>query len=249
MFYYVFWRSYAGSRSKVFLIHETLLSSIAVLVLSGASIFLGFYFVFGNFKFFFESNSLMFCSIDCLREFFFNFFWSTPFLDASFFVFSDSFYFLHTYLPIIILSWILAVLSFSFFFLFFFKQAFNRNLINSAFYDVQTNSSSTTFSIFFRHFFNFFTKAWLFDIFIAKLARVFFLLGRIFIQRFIENGLFEYILVLYPVRKLNLIGALLLTEGSMSGRLSVYLFNILLGGLFVFAIFLCLVVGSLLTVV
>jgi len=89
----------------------------------------------------------------------------------------------------------------------------------------------------------------LFDIFIAKLARVFFLLGRIFIQRFIENGLFEYILVLYPVRKLNLIGALLLTEGSMSGRLSVYLFNILLGGLFVFAIFLCLVVGSLLTVV
>jgi hypothetical protein len=142
-------------------------------------------------------------------------------------------------LPFIILSWILAVLIFSFFFLFFFKQAFNEKLIFSA-----LSNSNSTLSASFRHVFNFFTKAWLFDIFIAKLARVFFLMGRIFIQRFIENGLFEYVLVLYPVRKLQTIGHFLVLEGSMSGRLSVYLFNILLGGFFVFIAFCFLVFSS-----
>ena len=49
-------------------------------------------------------------------------------------------------------------------------------------------------------------------------------------QRFIEGGLFEYILVLYPVRKLGSVGDVLATEGSMSGRLGVYLLNVLFGG-------------------
>lgn len=58
----------------MFLIHETPLSSIAVLTLSGSSIFLGFYFVFGNFKSFFESNAIMFNVIDSFKLLFYNFF-------------------------------------------------------------------------------------------------------------------------------------------------------------------------------
>jgi hypothetical protein len=82
----------------------------------------------------------------------------------------------------------------------------------------------------------------LFDIFVAKLARSLFFFSRIFFQRNVEGGLFEYILVLYPVRKLVTIGGLLEREGSMSGKLSVYLFNVLFGGfilgwVFVFLVF------------
>jgi hypothetical protein len=83
----------------------------------------------------------------------------------------------------------------------------------------------------------------LFDIFVAKLARSLFFFSRVFFQRNIEGGLFEYVLVLYPVRKLATIGGLLERDGSMSGKLSVYLFNVLFGGfvlgsIFVFLIFL-----------
>jgi len=71
---------------------------------------------------------------------------------------------------------------------------------------------------------------------VAKMARFLFLLARNFIQRNVEGGLFEYLLVLYSVRRLNLVGNKLVYEGSTSGRLSVYLLNILVGGFFVFFI-------------
>jgi hypothetical protein len=142
---------------------------------------------------------------------------------------------------------IFSVMVFSFFFLFFFKQLFNEHLLSSALLEF---SSLARFNLplkwgFYisRHIFNFFTKAWLFDIFVAKLARSLFFFSRVFFQRNIEGGLFEYVLVLYPVRKLATIGGLLERDGSMSGKLSVYLFNVLFGGfvlgsIFVFLIFL-----------
>jgi len=144
------------------------------------------------------------------------------------------FSFLHGYLPFIILAFIISVLIFSFIFLFFFKQTFNSFLIGSVLNKLTVTSINGNFSFggfffIFRHIFNFFAKAWLFDIFVAKMARFSFLVGRVFVQRYIENGLFEYLLVLYPVRRLALVGLVLSTEGSMSGRLSVYLFNILFG--------------------
>jgi NADH:ubiquinone oxidoreductase subunit 5 (subunit L)/multisubunit Na+/H+ antiporter MnhA subunit len=132
LFYYVFWREYAGSRAKVFLVHETLLSSIAVLTLSGLSIFLGFYFVFGNFKAFFEASSIMYGVIDQLRSFSYLIFWTNPSLDFAFSNYDDSLHFFHSYLPFIILMLIFSVMVFSFFFLFFFKQLFNEHLLSSA---------------------------------------------------------------------------------------------------------------------
>lgn len=155
------------------------------------------------------------------------------------------FFFLHGYLPFIILSFIISVLIFSFFFLFYFKQNFNIFLVESVFNKLSLNNNSLKLVnkkvvdlFFFRHVFNFFAKAWLFDIFVAKIARFSFLLGRIFFQRSVENGLFEYILVLYPVRRLGRVGLVLSDEGLMSGRLSVYLLNILIGGIFSIVLFL-----------
>lgn len=81
----------------------------------------------------------------------------------------------------------------------------------------------------------------MFDIFVAKLARASFFFSRLFFQRNVEGGFFEYILVLYPVRKLALIGNSLESEGSMSGKLSVYLFNVLFGGFVLGSVFTVLV--------
>ncbi len=150
---------------------------------------------------------------------------------------------------------IFSVMVFSFFFLFFFKQLFNQQLLTSALLEFSSFSVAKfgLFSIFTsgrqgfyfsRHIFNFFTKAWLFDIFVAKLARSSFFFSRLFFQRNVEGGFFEYILVLYPVRKLAAIGDALEREGSMSGKLSVYLFNVLLGGFTLGSVFILLMFFS-----
>lgn len=158
-----------------------------------------------------------------------------PGLEFDFVAQTTNLFFAHQYLPFIILSFIFSVLIFSFIFLFFYKQSFNQFFLSKALglAGGQAQGVSDKLQLVFitRHIFNFFSKAWLFDVFVAKLARLSFFFSRMFIQRLIENGLFEYMLVLFPVRALNKVAYSLRIEGSMSGRLSIYFLNIVLGAL------------------
>ena len=82
-----------------------------------------------------------------------------------------------------------------------------------------------------RHIYNFFAKAWLFDIFIAKVSRLLFFISRTFIQRYIESGLFEFINVLFAINSLSSLQSYV-SNHTTTGNLSVYIYNIVIGGLF-----------------
>lgn len=232
-FYYVFWRDlYAGYRSKVFLIGETSSSAFAVLTLSFSSILLGFYFVFGNFKLFFIQNSLSINIINNIKASVFDSFWSSSSLLTLNFV--DTYFLfqsLHILLPFSIFFSLLFVIFISFYFSFFYKNYYFLSFVS--YYVQNKNSSMGNCYYFFRHFYNFFAKAWLFDIFITKLARNLFFFSRSFVQRNIESGLFELLLVLFPIRSLISMQNLLV-ERTTTGDLSLYVRNIIFGSLFLF---------------
>jgi len=238
-FYYVFWRnSYAGYRSKVFLISETAASSVAVLTLSLTSIFLGFYFVFGEFKLFFNLNSLSINTVFNIKTDIFTAFWSSS--PVLLFNFVDNcfwFHNLHKLLPFSIFLLILFILFFSFYLLFFYRTYYLNVLTNSFVKTCVNCETRNNYILAFRHVFNFFAKAWLFDIFVTKISRNFFFIFRNVIQRNIESGLFEFLLVLFPVRSL-LHMQRLLVERTATGGLSSYISNILGGGLLCFFVIL-----------
>jgi hypothetical protein len=96
----------------------------------------------------------------------------------------------------------------------------------------------------FRHFYNFFAKAWLFDILVAKLSRLGFFISRNFIQRNIESGLFEFINVILSVRSLFIFQHYI-QKTTTVGKLSIYIHNIVFGGLFFIIINLVLLVSFL----
>jgi len=226
-FYYVFWRNfYAGYRVKVSLINETPTSSFSVLSLSFISIFLGFYFIFGNFKMFFKLNSLSVGVFESFNAFFFHYFWSNP---SVILTFSDqlvSFLPLHQSLPSSIFFALIFLIFLSFFLIFFYKP-----YVNDYYYKRFDFYNNHQFSFFYRHIYNFFAKAWLFDIFIAKMSRFIFFLSRILVQRNLESGFFEFLTVLFPTRSLNNLQCFIV-KSTVTGNLSLYLYNIVFGGLF-----------------
>lgn len=207
-FYYVFWRSYySGSRAKTFLISETSSSSFAVLVLSFVSIFFGYYWVFGNFKLYFNVNSIGNSMIFGLSGFINTVVWENPYLTQDFI---ESLFYFPQSLPFSIFFLLIGVLISSFVFIFIIKPRMFSNKVYS------------------RHIYNFFAKAWLYDILMAKLSRTFFYTSRIFFQRNLENGLFEYVLVMFSVQSLFDLSSVL--KGWSSGKLSTYIVSTLLGG-------------------
>jgi proton-translocating NADH-quinone oxidoreductase chain L len=207
-FYYVFWKSYySGSRSKTFLIGETSSSSFAVLVLSFVSIFFGYYWVFGNFKLYFSVNSIGNSMIFSLSGFINTVVWENPHLTQDFI---ESLFYFPQSLPFSIFLLLVGVLIFSFVFIFIIKPRMFSNKVYS------------------RHVYNFFAKAWLYDIFLAKLSRTFFYTSRGFFQRNLENGLFEYVLVMFSVQ--SLFDLSLVLKHWSSGKLSTYIISTILGG-------------------
>jgi NADH-quinone oxidoreductase subunit L len=228
-FYYVFWRDYyAGIRAKTFLISETLASSFSVMILSFVSIFLGFYFVFGNFRQYFELNSLSINTSEALCNSLYGFFWINPKISLGF----TDYYFdedsLHQVLPFAIFFILVSVMLVSFYLTFFFKPILNVNRFQNF---LLNNSSFRVINISSRHVYNFFAKAWLFDIFVSKLSRLIFFMSRNFIQRNIEAGLFEFISVVFSVRTLSFFQGYI-QNFTTTGNLSTYIYNIVFGGLF-----------------
>lgn len=210
-FYYVFWKSYySGSRSKTFLISETPSSVFSVLALSFISIFFGYYWVFGDFKLYFCVNNTGNSIIFNLSNFINIVVWENPYLTQDFI--ENLFYFPQS-LPFAIFFLLIGILMLSFVFIFILKSRMFSNRIYS------------------RHIYNFFAKAWLYDIFLAKLSRTFFYFFRVFFQRNLENGLFEYLLVTFSVRSLFDLNAILTNWAN--GRLSTYIISTTLGGFLV----------------
>jgi NADH-quinone oxidoreductase subunit L len=117
-FYYVFWRDYyAGIRAKTFLINETPASTFSVLTLSFFSIFLGFYFIFGNFRQYFELNSLSTGSSESLSNSLYFFFWLNPNLNLGYIDYFFDEGVIHQVLPFsIFFILILVICVFLFFF-------------------------------------------------------------------------------------------------------------------------------------
>ena len=211
-FYYVFWKSYySGSRSKTFLISETPSSSFPILALSFISIFFGYYWVFGNFQLYFSVNSMGNSVIFNLTSFANTIVWENPNLTQDFI--ENLFYFTQS-LPFSIFFILIGVLLTSFIFIFRVKPRMFTNKVYS------------------RHVYNFFAKAWLYDIFLSKISRTSFYISRIFFQRNLENGLFEYILVMFSVR--SLISLNFILKSWANGRLSTYIISTLLGGFLIF---------------
>lgn len=219
-FYYVFWRDYyCGSRSKTFLISETPLSSFSVLTLSLISVFFGYYWVYGNFDLYFITNSASGFLIFELSEFVNVLVWENPFLSRNFI--DCVFYFPHL-LPFSIFFILISVLMISFIFFYFVKPKLISN------------------NLYFRHVYAFFAKAWLYDILLAKLARNIFYVSRIFIQRNLENGFFEYLLVTFSVR--SLLDLNLILKDWANGKLSTYIVSTLLGGFLIFFVSLIFII-------
>lgn len=236
-FYYIFWRNYfAGNRSKVFLINETPASSFSVLVLSFVSIFLGFYFVFGNFQSYFSLNCLSVNTLEFLNTSLYSFFWSNPNLSLGFVDFYFAETVIHQLIPFSIFFILLSVIFSSFFFVIYYKNKLNLNrlsiIINNFSPFIHLNDKIFYLpSLISRHVYNFFAKAWLFDIFIAKTSRLSFFISRIFIQRYIESGLFEFLNVLFAVNSLSSLQSYV-SKHTTTGNLSIYIYNIVIGGLF-----------------
>jgi hypothetical protein len=136
--------------------------------------------------------------------------WENPYLTQDFI--ENLFYFPQS-LPFAIFFLLIGILMLSFVFIFILKSRMFSNRIYS------------------RHIYNFFAKAWLYDIFLAKLSRTFFYVFRVFFQRNLENGLFEYLLVTFSVRSLFDLNAILINWAN--GRLSTYIISTILGGFLV----------------
>jgi NADH-quinone oxidoreductase subunit L len=207
-FYYVFWRNYySGSRSKTFLINETPSSVFSVLLLSFVSIFFGYYWIFGNFKLYFSVNNIGDSMIFALASFTNIIVWENPNLTQNFI--ENLFYFPQS-LPFSIFFLLIGIIIFSFIFIFLVKPRMFASKVYS------------------RHIYNFFAKAWLYDVFLAKLSRTLFYVSRKFFQRSLENGLFEYLLVMFSVR--SLFDLNLVLKNWANGRLSTYIVSTILGG-------------------
>lgn len=232
-FYYVFWRDYyAGIRAKTFLISETLASSFSVLALSFMSVFLGFYFVFGNFRNYFELNSLSTSYSEVLSDSFFLFFWLNPKLSLGYI---DYFFYenvVHQVLPFSIFFILIFVIFISFYLIFIYKPFLNSNRFSNFIHKKYSFRVINNIGIFSRHFYNFFAKAWLFDILIAKLSRLGFFISKNFIQRNIESGLFEFINVVLFFRSLFIFQDYV-QKITLTGNLSTYIYNIVFGGFFI----------------
>jgi hypothetical protein len=181
-----------------------------VLALSFISIFFGYYWVFGDFKLYFCVNNTGNSIIFNLSNFINIVVWENPYLTQDFI--ENLFYFPQS-LPFAIFFLLIGILMLSFVFIFILKSRMFSNRIYS------------------RHIYNFFAKAWLYDIFLAKLSRTFFYFFRVFFQRNLENGLFEYLLVTFSVRSLFDLNAILTNWAN--GRLSTYIISTTLGGFLV----------------
>lgn len=207
LFYYVFWRPFAGFRISLFTVHETNRSAVAVLCLSLTSIFLGyllsngfytnfFYFttLYGNFV----SNSIFVGFVET---------WDFPTQNAvvlfPFYQSVSLFSITHLFLPIIVL----CILIFIFLIVW--------SLLSRRYF-----TFLLSFEIFWRHVFVFFSKAWLLDTFYTKLARVIFFCNKLFVFRFIEAGIFEFVLSLGVYRVLNFLSNLVYF--TQDGRLSTF---------------------------
>jgi NADH-quinone oxidoreductase subunit L len=196
LFFYVFWRPFAGARISLFLIHETPRSVFAVLILSFFSIFLGFFFKQGLYTKFYDLSAF---GENLIEQIKFNSIldvWETPFFSVSefFYLNCDLFALFHEYLP----ATILFVLGSCFVFgvTYISQQFFYKSKI------VLLELFCKVFIIF-RHFFAFFSRAWLFDVFLTKMARVFFKVNKTFVVYQIESGAFEFFLVLWLTRLVN----------------------------------------------
>lgn len=203
LFYYVFWQPFFGFRLSLSGVHETPRSVIAVLTLSFVSIFLGFLLFNGFYTKFFYFTALhgSFVSSTVIAGLLEVWDFTSDGFVFSFYHSRLLFSIFHIYLPLIILSILISVffvvwglLSRYYVFLFFFE-------------------------VFWRHFFAFLSKAWLLDTFYTKLARVLFYLNKLFVFRFIEAGVFEFVFSLSLYRFLGFLSGFIkfIQDGRLSG--------------------------------
>lgn len=209
LFYYVFWRPFYGFRSSLTEVHETPRSVVAVLTLSFISIFLGFLMTKGFYTNFFYFTTLYGNSVS--SSVIFGFFEMWDFCENTFDLFfyqsSALFSLVHLFLPLIVLSLLVSV--------FFWVWG----LLTKAYsFSDRFGVPFSYFDIFWRHTFVFFSKAWLVDTFYTKLARLGFFINKKFIFRFIESGIFEFLLSLSIYRLVKYFSGLL--QDVQDGRLS-----------------------------
>lgn len=209
LFYYVFWRPFFGFRSSLANLHETPRSVIAVLTLSFTSVFLGFLMTRGLYTNFFYFTTLYGSSVSnsAILGFFEMWDFCEDAFDLFFYQSTVLFGIVHLFLPLIVLSLLIAV--------FFWVWG----LLNKKYsFSTRFGSLMVYSEIFWRHAFVFFSRAWLVDLFYTKLARIGFFINKKFIFRFIESGIFEFLLSLSFYRLVKYFSGLI--QGVQDGRLS-----------------------------
>jgi len=201
--------------------------------LSFVSIFVGYYFVQGGFSSYFSLNSASIRYNEILSDYCFKTFWLNPFIDNVFFDYYFNDTVLHQLLPVSIFFVLMCILSLSVFFILFLKTLSNVLRVKFVTATVSTKIFGVFNNVCFRHIFNFFSKAWLFDILLAKTSRILFFLTRVFVLKKLESGLFEFMFVLLPLRSL-IIFQQVIRANTLTGKLSTYISIICYGALFFF---------------